>query len=176
MKHPIDENLLTFESDYLYLMANWYEKQADIFRQRANDIVAHKNIDEKKIFSKYNDYKDIPKIMRKYLRQGMTLAEAYKATSKVANAPLGTVTKFWKDFTMNNTKLSMAHRDRLIIDLLCLGRTQKDIAGIIGMHPNSICRVIRKIKQRNEELIGMTKPETYQKALAYNKKHTGSYG
>lgn len=154
-RFDIDSTLLPLDADALYRLAEWHDKNATVIRARAHSLVEYYDMREK-VDRKIEFLKALPKTTMKYLRQGHPLDKALELTAQHSDVPLATVKTHWKDFTDLREGDSMAHRNRLIMDLAALGLKNAQIGERVGLHPISVSRIISKEKrtrlywQRNE--------------------------
>ncbi|MCK5385145.1 MAG: hypothetical protein KAJ29_06160 [Alphaproteobacteria bacterium] len=131
--------------DHLSLndLADYFEEQADRCRQEAVSC-AHSESEQQATGINY--LLKAPRIVMRFLRQGHSLSEALENTAASIKVPLGSIERSWQRFLQDKSLYEMKRRNTLIIELAALGFTNADIGKKVGLHSNSVSRIIAKTR------------------------------
>lgn len=124
-------------------MADFFEEQADRFRQEA---IGASRTDSERQAAGINYLLKAPRIVMRFLRQGCSLSEALERASASINVPYESVERSWQRFLHDKSLHELKRRNTLIIELAALGLTNSDIGKKVGLHCNSISRIISKAR------------------------------
>ena len=140
----IDQNLNQMDHLSLRDLADFFENQAEMCREHA-----HKNAlttDEQQ--SGAIDFlMRTPRIVMRYLRAGCTLDEALQKTAECTHAPIGSIQRAWRRFLADKSTYELRRRNRLILELASMGFKNADIGRKLGLHPNSVSRIIGQARR-----------------------------
>jgi len=81
-----------------------------------------------------------------FLRQGHSLSDALEKTATSLNVPFGSVERSWQRFLHDKSLYELRRRNTLIIELAALGLTNADIGKKVGLHCNTVSRIISKTR------------------------------
>ncbi len=116
-------------------------------RARAHRL-EQRDTDDRHIDRRLQFLEKLPQTVCKYLRQGHSAVQACELTSTHTEVALATVQAHWRRFLTEKSEVSMAQRNRLIMDLAALGLTNALIGDRVGLHANSVSRIISAEKKR----------------------------
>ena len=139
--------ILSLDYKGLYGLAEFLERQAEICRGRAHKL-EQRTVNDRHFERQLDFYKRLPRIVCKYLRHGQSLPDAKGLAARDADVPFGTVEKYWDDFIATKDKKSMSQRNQLLIDLAAIGFTNAQMAERVGLHANSVSRIISQERKR----------------------------
>lgn len=138
----IDTNFVDFSYTQLYAMAEFFEEQANMCRSRAVYFES-RTVSTSKIHKELKYYREeLPRFVRRYLRQGYNLDEAIKKASEVSEIPADTVEIYWIYFTRAKRAAEKKRRNDLILYLAEYGFCNQAIGKRVKMHEKSVSRVI----------------------------------
>jgi hypothetical protein len=143
----IDVMLMDVPYPALYKLAAWHDKQATIIRAWAHRLELSSEM-KGQVDKRHKFLQQLPATVAKYLRQGIQLQTAIVMTSQHANVPIETVEARWRDWINNKNGQSLDERNRLIVDLSSILKNAQ-IGERVGMHPNSVSRIISQEKRKN---------------------------
>ena len=144
MTNNLNEKLKYVDSYTLNDLANYMEKQAEELRAQAAEQAINQS--EKNSFAVDHIIRT-PRIVMRYLKTGCTLIEAKTKAANDCSLPIGTIDNAWSRFCMDKSNYELKRRNRLILELACLGFTNSDIGKKVGLHPNSVSRIITKARR-----------------------------
>lgn len=143
----IDSALVDLDWRSLYRLAEFHDKQAIVFRSRANKLQQRENIKERSRL-KVEFLHSLPKYVLKYLKQGHTIDIAIDLTTKTTDVPEVTVRSHWKNFVRSKSQETMILRNSTMLDMHFLGFTNVEISKRLDLHPVTVSRVLKKMKKR----------------------------
>lgn len=111
---------------------------------RARAKIARENDEREAAARQRVDYMaDSYKTVLEYLSKGYNSTDsAIAAAARDLALPEFTVAGWWKNWVKRRDAAARAERDRVIVDLVKLGVSNKDIGARLGVHPNTVTRAI----------------------------------
>lgn len=148
----IPSEFINIPWESLERIANWHEKMAKICRARSQKM--QKIELSEKICQERVDYMaDSYKLVLHYLSRGYNSTEsAISAAARDLDLTEDCVLGWWKNWKKNSDQATRTERNRVVVDLVRLGITNKDIAKRLEIHPNTVTRAI------NEHLFKTIRP------------------
>lgn len=140
----LHKNLARLDHLSLNDLANFFEDQAEICRHEA---VKSATSDLEKQAAGINYLVNAPRLIMRHLKQGHRLNDALKSTSEELKVPLSSIQRTWERFTHDKSIYELKRRNRLIIELAALGFSNSDIGKKVNLHPNSVSRIISKVRK-----------------------------
>lgn len=141
-KH-LDDTLTDMDFKALYMLAEYHDKQATIIRARAHDLQCRQDI-ERRSAMRVDFLKSTPKVVARYLKQGHDIDRAIALAADHTSLPESTVRSWWDQFLDDKQRKAVRQRNNLAYDLAALGLTNVKIAERLGLHPVSVCRIVKK--------------------------------
>lgn len=144
MEQTIDipREFLSLSWQNLEQIATYHERIANAARHRAK-FAKEKAAREAQSAARVEYMADSYKKVLEYLSKGYNSTEsAIAAAARDLNLPDFTVAGWWKHYINRRDSAARQERDRVIIDLVRLGVTNKDIAARLGIGKNTVTRAI----------------------------------
>lgn len=139
----IDDELRQLDRYSLADLAEYFDKQAEICRQKALEDT--ENAAEKQAGA-VDFLMRTPRIVMRHLRLGCTLTEAQQKTAALTGAPLGSIENAWSRFCSDKSTYELRRRNRVILELAGMGFANADISRKMALHPNSVSRIISQAR------------------------------
>lgn len=159
MAGEIDENLASLNSEALYRLAEWHDKQATICRAQAHRHQIRR--DQAAKIQGHEDYLAAsPKVVARYLKQGHDIDRAKALAAEHSGIPLVTISARWDKFAASREKKAVQQRNALAYEMHCLGVSNVSIASRLNLHPVTVSKVIaaerkKRLYQHNAERLAL---------------------
>jgi len=91
-----------------------------------------------------------PRKIAQHLELGVALDDAIALTAQELDAPPETIRAHWNDATRKAEKWETAARDQQIYRLMRAGKSNREIAAKMKLHPSTIGRIINRTTRLKE--------------------------
>lgn len=140
----LPSEILNLGADELFALADYHRRLSDTFMERgarAAELEAMRRRSAQRVQSLHDSYKTV----LAFLSEGYNSEEsAIEAAARTLDMPVEAVAGWWKAFKKRCDQQAVRAREQACVDLAAVGATNKEIAARLGIHRNTVSRMLRR--------------------------------
>ncbi len=143
----MEDMLFELSADQLKAVSSIFRDFADRALSRAFTLDERRKM-QNRTRQKIEEYRHVPEKIIRALENGAELDSACAQIDAEEKAPEGFALAHWNDFIRSSNRAFTARRYQLIYRYAEVGYSNEEIGHKLGLHPNSVSRILRKQIQK----------------------------